>query len=143
YPTKYKDNRSADGITEYSMVMRLAEQYLIRAEARARQDKLTDAVEGVGNSAESDLNAVRTRAGLAGTDADTKSSMLLAIEDERLRELYTEWGHRWLDLKRTNRTTAVLEPLKPGWNETKELFPIPAIQFINDPAMEGQQNPGY
>jgi len=138
FPTKYKDNISSDGITEYSMVMRLAEQYLIRAEARAQLDKVT----GTG-SAQTDVDAVRTRAGLSGTTAATKTDMLLAIEDERLRELYTEWGHRWLDLKRTGRAVAVLQPLKPGFTSTKELFPIPQSQINNDPAMAGQQNPGY
>jgi hypothetical protein len=138
FPTKYKDNISSDGITEYSMVMRLAEQYLIRAEARAQLDKVT----GTG-SAQADVDAIRTRAGLAGTTATTKTDILLAIEDERLRELYTEWGHRWLDLKRTGRAVAVLKPLKPAFTSTRELFPIPQAQINNDPAMAGQQNPGY
>lgn len=40
YPFKYKNNRSEAKIIEYSMAMRLAEQYLIRAEARAHQGKL-------------------------------------------------------------------------------------------------------
>ncbi|WP_158994118.1 RagB/SusD family nutrient uptake outer membrane protein [Mucilaginibacter sp. L196] len=137
FPTKYKNDQTSP-ITEYSMVMRLAEQYLVRAEARAEQNKITGT-----NSAATDVNAIRTRAGIAGTTATTQGTMLLAIEDERLRELFTEWGHRWLDLKRTGRALTVLGALKPNLNQDRLLFPIPQNQITNDPAMAHQQNPGY
>src|SRR5690606_23895878 len=41
---------------DYSTVLRLGEIYLIRAEARANQDKFSEAID--------DLNVIRTRAGL-------------------------------------------------------------------------------
>jgi len=137
FPTKYKNDQISP-ITEYSMVMRLAEQYLIRAEARAEQSNITGA-----NSATSDVNAIRARAGIAGTTATTQNDMLQAIADERLRELFTEWGHRWLDLKRTGRALTVLSALKPDLNQNMLLYPIPQNQITNDPAMAHQQNPGY
>lgn len=59
-------------------------------------------------SAATYLNIVRTRAGIDGTTASTKSEMALAIENERLLELNFE-GHRWFDLLRTGRLTAVME----------------------------------
>jgi hypothetical protein len=135
FPTKYHPYVISP-ITEYSMVMRLAEQYLIRAEARAQQDNITGA-----NSAETDLNIIRERAGLIGVAGTSKSVMLSNIETERLHELFTEWGHRWFDLKRTARINDVLQPIKPNWESFRQLFPIPQPQMLNDPSIK--QNPGY
>lgn len=53
------------------------------------------------------LDAVRHRAGLAGTQVTSQSEMRLAIEDERLLELCFE-GHRWYDLNRTGRINKVM-----------------------------------
>lgn len=121
---------------DYSVVLRLVEQYLVRAEARAMQGKVT----GTG-SAESDINVIRSRAGLANTTAGSQEEMLLAIAQERRFELFVEWGHRWFDLKRTGKAGAVLGPLKPGWQAYKELFPIPESQRISNPNIT--QNNGY
>lgn len=132
---KYKDFSIPP--LDYSTLLRLAEQYLIRAEARAQQGKLTGL-----NSAESDLNIIRNRAGLGNTTASTKESILIAIEQERQYEFFTEMGHRWFDLKRTGRAAAILGHLKPGgWQQFKELFPIPEIQIVSNPNVT--QNPGY
>lgn len=119
----------------YSTVLRLAEQYLIRAEARAKQNKIMGA-----NSAESDVNIIRSRAGLGPTTANTQATILIAVENERKWELFTEWGHRWLDLKRTGRAAAVLSPIKTGWQPTDVLYPIPQYQILNSTLT---QNPGY
>jgi hypothetical protein len=138
-PAKYKVT-TALPVTEYTMILRLGEQYLIRAEARAHQaGKVTGA-----NSAESDVNFIRNRAGIGNTNATNETTMLAAIEQERRFELFTELGHRWFDLKRTNRVDAVLGPLKGSpWQSTDQLWPIPQEQILNDPAMANQQNPGY
>lgn len=69
------------------MVMRLAEQYLICAEARAQLNRIAGD-SGAGMM----LNVIRNRAGLSGTSATTKSEMLDAIIKERRVELFTEWG---------------------------------------------------
>jgi len=70
--------------------------------------------------------------------------MQFAIEEERLRELFTEWGHRWFDLKRTGRANDVLGLIKGiNWQETDQLFPIPASEILNNPALADHQNPGY
>jgi hypothetical protein len=117
------------------MVLRLAEQYLISAEAKAQLDDI--------NGAATALNALRTRAGLPNTTAATKEAMLAAIAHERQTELFAEWGHRWMDLKRTNKATAVLgaisnkQPFKAG----QLLYPIPPTEITNDPNL--QQNPEY
>ena len=133
FPYKYKVNTLNAPVTEYEMVLRLGEQYLIRAEAEAKLGN---------NAAVTDLNTIRNRAGLVNyVGAADKSSLLTAIFHERQVELFTEWGHRWLDLKRTGRAAAVLSPIKPNWQAYKELYPIPEAQLINDPNLT--QNPGY
>ncbi len=132
YAYKYKIQFSST-VAEYPTLLRLAEQYLIRAEARAKQDNLT--------GAQDDLNKIRNRAGLLNTTANDKASLLLAIEQERHFELFTEWGHRWFDLKRTGRAGAVLSLVKSGWQDTDKLFPIPLREITNSPNLT--QNPGY
>jgi hypothetical protein len=136
YPFKYKVKSSSATPTEYSMQLRLAEQYLIRAEARAKQNKLTG-----DNSAVADIDSIRHRAGLPGTWATTKDQVLLAIEQERRAELFSEWGHRFFDLKRWNRLDAVLGSLKPGWNTTDALLPIPQSEILANGHLT--QNKGY
>lgn len=133
YACKYKG--LAVPPVEYTTMLRLSEQYLIRAEARVQ---LSDVV-----GAQIDLNVIRNRAGLEDTPAVDKTSLLVAIEQERRVELFTEWGHRWLDLKRTGRADDVLGSLKTGWESYAKLYPIPNIQILNDPALRNAQNPGY
>ena len=60
----------------------------------------------------SDLNAVRTRAGLAGTTAVTQAEALLAIENERRIEFAYE-PHRWFDLVRTGRAAGGIRHNRP------------------------------
>lgn len=132
YVFKYKV-RTATIITEHTMVLRLAEQYLIRAEARARQNNVT--------GAQNDLDAIRNRAALANTAAADEASLLTAIEKERRVELFGEYGHRWLDLKRMKRADAVLSLVKPGWQPADTLFPIPQAEILLNPNLT--QNPGY
>lgn len=145
YPHKYKIGRNApepQPLTEYLMVLRLGEQYLIRAEARAYQNK----IKGPG-SAESDVNAIRMRSGLSQTTASSQTDMLAAIAHERQVELFTEWGHRWLDLKRTKKIDEVMNAAaatKDGtWSNYKSLLPIPFESIQYAPGLKGKQNPGY
>ncbi len=132
YPNKYKI-RFGSTVTEYSMVFRLSEQYLIRAEAKARLGNIS--------GAQSDLNMIRNRASLPDTDATDEASLVLAIEQERRFELFIEWGHRWFDLKRYGRSDQILGAVKPLWNSTDVLFPIPSVDIQNNPNLT--QNPGY
>lgn len=139
FPYKYKAPTMSAPITEATMVIRLSELYLIRAEARAKQGHIT----GV-NSAATDVDEVRGRAGIPGTTATTSDAMLDAIMRERIMELFTEWGHRWLDLKRTGRAPAVLSALKGSfWQDTDQLWPIPQDEIAKNPSIAGHQNPGY
>lgn len=133
YPFKYKVKSGAP-VTEYYMMVRLAEIYLIRAEARTQQNNISGAV--------SDLNLIRTRAGLSSLSSSlSKANCLLAVEQERRVELFCEWGDRWLTLQRLGRGDAVLGPIKPGWQTTDILYPIPTSEILSNPSLT--QNPGY
>lgn len=135
YPSKYKIGQGAPGgINEYYMVLRLAEQYLIRAEARAQQNDIA--------GAQSDLNIVRARSGLGPTNANDVPSLLTAIVHERQVELFAEWGHRWLDLKRIHKADEILSTVKgTNWQTTDQLWPIPQSELVSDPNL--RQNTGY
>jgi len=134
YPHKYKADYNETESLEYSILFRLAEQYLIRAEARAHLSDLTGAI--------NDLNRIRDRAGLTPTQANTQTELLEAIMKERQLELFTEQGHRWFDLKRTGNASAVLGAIKPNWNQTDVLLPIPESQLELNPNLL-PQNAGY
>lgn len=131
---KYKQGTGALPTTEQSIVLRLAEQYLIRAEARAQLGELTNAKQ--------DLNFIRTNAGLPNTTAVTQADILDAILNERRAELFTEFGHRFFDLQRNGKLDAVLSPVKPGWNTTDGLWPVPESQLLINPNLL-PQNAGY
>lgn len=140
FPYKYKlrvDFSPTYVVTEYNMVLRLAEQYLIRAEARAHLGDL--------NGAMRDIDSVRNRAGLpliSITNPYINSDDLLkAIQKERQVELFTEWGSRWFDLKRTKTATDILRNRKPSWKDTDTLYPIPDAEINLNPNLT--QNPGY
>jgi hypothetical protein len=117
---------------------RVAEMYLIRAEAYAKATAPDEA------KAMADLNKLRaarisgyTNENLVGQD------LLDAIELERRKELVAE-GHRFFDLKRkgindreVERTDATLPPESPLW-----AWPIPQAEIDANPAIK-PQNPGY
>jgi hypothetical protein len=140
YSYKYKSATLNAPLTEYLTVFRLSEQYLIRAEAEA------NGIGGGINAAITDLNKIRNRAGLANySGLKDKGSVLDAILHERRVELFTEWGHRWLDLKRTNKVDAVMSVVTPSkggtWQPTDQLYPIGQFEIQKNPSLT--QNPGY
>ena len=121
------------------IVLRLGELYLIRAEARAEQGNIT--------GAQSDLNAVRNRAGLANTTAVDEASLLTAIMHERRVELFTECGNRFFDLKRWGTIDSVMtayDIIKGSgatWSDYKQLLPLPSNDLQQDANLT--QNTGY
>lgn len=127
-------------VTEYTMVERLGEQYLIRAEAETHLNQLTNAA--------NDINTIRSRAGLGGTAAATQIDLFTAILHERQVELFTEWGHRWFDLIRMGAVDTVMGPpgnvtkFKQGaWVATDTLYPISQSELDLNPNLS--QNAGY
>ncbi len=138
FPTKYKNSISLSiGETEfpeYTVMLRLAEQYLIRAEARLQQGNILAALD--------DLDIVRNRAGLPNVSSSNPAEILELIMEERQRELFAEGGHRWLDLKRTEMADEVIGSLKPLWDATDILWPIPEQEIFNNSNLL-PQNDGY
>jgi hypothetical protein len=140
YPYKYKSATYDTQVTEYEMMLRLGEQYLIRAEAEAELGQTV--------AAANDLNTIRNRAGLNSTTATSQQDLLTAILHERQVELFTEWGHRWLDLIRTGNANSVMG--LPGnacgekggaWSPNWQLYPISLYELQHDPNLI--QNVGY
>ena len=109
--------------------------YLIRAEALANLQQADLAL--------ADINLIRKRAGLVIPLANLTSVQCLnEIEKQRRFELFSEWGHRWLDLKRTNRASAILAPIKgSNWKDTDVLYPIPENERARNQNIG--QNLGY
>nr|WP_199001394.1 RagB/SusD family nutrient uptake outer membrane protein [Flavobacterium sp. ASV13] len=130
---KYKQRSSTPTSVEYSIVLRLAEQYLIRSESRAHFSDLIGAKE--------DLNKVRTLAGLSDTSAQTSQQIIDAVLEERRLELFTEFGHRFFDLKRTARLDSRLSPIKPQWKSKCRVLPIPQSELLLNPNLT--QNADY
>jgi hypothetical protein len=121
YATKYKLTSAATGGDEYTVMLRLAELYLVRAEARAQLNSTAGAT--------SDVDSIRIRAGLPvlGTGL-SKEALLQEVMLQRKLELFGEGGHRWFDLKRTGTAISELSYLKPNLASKPGhlLFPIPA-----------------
>src|SRR6218665_2579802 len=130
---KYKQRNNTGTTVEYSIVLRLGELYLVRAEARARQGELIGAKE--------DLDKVRSLAGLGATAALSQQDLIDAILRERRVELFAEYSHRFLDLKRTGSLDAALSD-KPGWDPTDKHWPLPQAELLANGNL-APQNPGY
>ncbi|RBQ12067.1 RagB/SusD family nutrient uptake outer membrane protein [Pedobacter miscanthi] len=134
FPNKYK---AGSAPVEHAIVLRLAELYLIRAEARANLSNV--------DGSRADINVIRSRAGLGATTAANKEALIEAIIKERRNELFTELGNRYFDLKRTDKIDAVMNieaPLKGGvWNPLRVYWPIPTEDIKANPNLT--QTPGY
>jgi hypothetical protein len=125
-------------------VFRTGEMYLIRAEARAESGTVSGP-----NSAESDINALRT-ARITGYTPVTFGSKQVAIDAimlERFKELAYE-GHRFWDLKRRGLPVDRLPTDAPTTNaatlpagDYRFLLPIPDAEMKANSLMV--QNPGY
>ncbi|NLR66844.1 RagB/SusD family nutrient uptake outer membrane protein [Chitinophaga varians] len=134
---KYKALANSGSITEYCIVLRLSELYLIRSEARMELNNISGSLE--------DLNIIRSRAGLPTFTTSTKQALRTAIFHERRVELFEEWGHRWFDLTRSGTMDESMqnaEMYKGGvWASYKSFYPIPNSEILRDKNLT--QNPGY
>lgn len=144
YSFKYKvlpSTQAGAPITEYSTVIRLAELYLIRAESRARLGNLNDAI--------SDVDQIRERAGLPlvkNTNPNQEDLIVLILKEKRI-EFFTEWGHRWLDLKRTGKVDEVMSKVTPKksngkvWKSYQQYYPVSTFELQSNPSLI--QTAGY
>ena len=137
---RYPGNRAPWRHDRSFMLMRLAETYLIAAEALMMDNRAGDAVLY--------FNEVRRRAEAPGETIPLITASELNIDeilDERARELGGEL-HRWTDLKRTGK---LLERARignpnaaPNIQDYHMLRPIPQHQ-IDRTQNDYPQNPGY
>lgn len=113
-------------------VLRLAEMYLIKAEAAAQLGDLETAMDA--------LKIVRERVELDPVSGLGQQELLKKIWNERRLELAFEHD-RWFDLIRTRQAPEALATHGKVFNERLWLFPIPENQLIQTPSMT--QNPGW
>lgn len=130
---KYKVVGNTATSSEYSIVLRLEEQYLIAAEAAAEL--------GEWDISNEMLNALRSRAGLKEITVSVKETALNAVLQERRVELFCEFGHRFYDLKRRSRLSE-LSTVKPNWQPHFSLLPLPENELLLNPNLLPQNN-GY
>lgn len=131
-PAKYKV--LTNNTSEYSVIFRLEEVYLLLAETLAQQDKIAESLPYV--------NATRQRATLLALSMPiSKQSLLNEILQENRKEFFTEMGHRFFDLKRMNRLGDLL-PLKTNWKTYHSLWPLPQKELLLNPNLNPQNN-GY
>lgn len=115
-------------------IIRGAELFLIRAEARFRTGNLA--------GSRADLNSLRAKRGLGPVAADLAGDNLFAqIMTERRQEFALE-GHRWFDLKRNGMTISKAGTFEPlPYSDYRLLSPLPNDQIQLNTQLE--QNPGY
>jgi hypothetical protein len=114
-------------------IIRLAEMYLIRAEGNL----LAGGAQVGPNTPGEDLQIIRSRAHASDAPANP------TIEDimlERKLELGFE-GHFVHDIRRSEAT--IEQNGSYAWNDDLLVLPIPQREVDANPALQGQQNPGY
>ncbi len=109
-------------------IIRLAELYLIRAEANLR----ISVASVIGDTPVNDINQIRNRAGIAPLATVTVNDVLT----ERRHELCFEGGFFLHDAKRTQQNVNGLP-----YNSSKLVWPIPETELNANPKLV--QNPGY
>jgi starch-binding outer membrane protein, SusD/RagB family len=121
--------RSGKWNTQYGLVnlFRLAEMYLIRAEANERLGA------AIGDSPLADYNQIHERAGLTAATSVTLDDILL----ERRLELAHE-GFKLHDMRRLKLSIDGLP-----YDDPSLVFPIPEREISANPALQGEQNEGY
>lgn len=133
-PYKYKINVPTAETEEYSILFRLAEIYLIAGEGHIRNGNVSEGMVYI--------NAIRARANLLPIETTDQNQAINSVMQERRIEFFTEQGHRFFDLKRTGRADAVLSVIKPNWNSSDILLPIPESELVVNPNLQ-PQNDGY
>lgn len=143
YPRKiegppWQNNPTSGLINKDVYVYRLAETYLLRAEAQHRA--------GNNQSAVDDINVVRARANASPIDASEVS--IDFILDERARELMFEASRKRTLMRMGNlvervRDWALLEEPRETIQDYHNLWPIPQDAIDANFGGELEQNPGY
>jgi hypothetical protein len=132
YSTKYSDLSTG---SDRVIIMRTAEMYLIRADANYQIDSSANKSEIL-----SDVNTIRSRAGLQPLLVGAVTSLRNLIEQEKQIEFAFE-GKRWFDLIRTKRAMDLIPTVTQPY---QMLFPIPLSEILANPYIGVEdQNEGY
>lgn len=134
YSYKYKQNQLTTTSIEYSIQFRLAEVYLMRAEAYIELGQIDNGV--------SDINVICNRAGLVNRDTNDPVEAMDYLIEERRHELFCEHGHRFFDLKRWGKLDETLKISKPNWQSYLLNLPLPEKELLLNPNLK-PQNDGY
>lgn len=130
---KYKVT-TATNSTEYSVVYRLEDVYLMLAESLLMQNKTAEAVPFI--------NYTRQRAGLAPLNSSiSQAQAFLEMKAERRKEFFAEHGSRFFDLKRWEELDQ-LKTVKPNWKNTNRFLPLPQKELLLNDNLK-PQNDGY
>ncbi|WP_435522491.1 RagB/SusD family nutrient uptake outer membrane protein [Chryseobacterium indoltheticum] len=130
---KYKVT-TATNTTEYSIVYRLEDVYLMLAESLIKQNKTAQAVPFI--------NYTRQRSGLSALSSSISNAQaLLEVKAERRKEFFAEHGNRFIDLKRWGELNQ-LQIVKPNWKVTNQFLPIPQKEMLLNNNL-APQNDGY
>ena len=132
---KYRQyNKTSTTSLEYSVVLRIEEAYLILAEAENELGNTGAALPAV--------NKLRTRAGISALGGLSQQQLRSSIMDERRHDLFTEYGHRFFDLKRKGLLDNTMASEKPAWQNYEKLLPLPERELFANPKLN-PQNDGY
>jgi starch-binding outer membrane protein, SusD/RagB family len=127
------NSNGANGENNFPII-RLADVYLIAAEAEARQN-------GATSVAYTAINTVRRRAGIPDlTPGLSKDAFIEAVLQERSWELCYE-ADRWFDLTRTGKFKLVANVLNSYYpsrpvQDKHRFFPIPNVEILTNSQLE-------
>ncbi|AZA54059.1 RagB/SusD family nutrient uptake outer membrane protein [Chryseobacterium sp. G0201] len=135
--TWYRANKYkvlTNNTTEYSIVFRIEEAYLLLSESLAQQGKTQEAV--------LHLNKIRQRSNLPALSNSISQQVLMdELVKENRSEFFTEMGNRFFVLKRFGKLDNLIT-VKPNWKTYFQNWPLPQKELLLNPNVN-PQNPGY
>lgn len=135
--TWYRANKYkvlTNNTTEYSIVFRIEEAYLLLSESLAHQGKTQEAV--------LHLNKIRQRSNLpALSNFISQQTLMDELVKENRSEFFTEMGNRFFVLRRYGKLDNLIT-VKPNWKTYFQNWPLPQKELLLNPNVN-PQNPGY
>src|SRR5690606_17370600 len=134
HPFKYTQDLQTPLSQEYSIVLRIEEMYLIRMEALTNLGNKVEALQ--------DLNFLREHNNQSFIEDIASIDMNEEIRYQRKYEFFTEFGHRFYDLKRWQLLNDIMIVEKPKWQTIYKTLPLPQKEIQLNPQLL-PQNEGY
>lgn len=130
---KYR-NLAVNNATEYSVIFRLDEVYLMQAEVLIELGRASEAI--------ALINRSRQRAGIPLLSSSLSANEVkVQMRQEKRREFFTEHGIRFFDLKRWGLLDELVA-VKPNWKSFHSRWPLPQKELLLNPQLN-PQNTGY